>query len=62
MDWLKIGSGILIIAMMIYIWPSAKHMLNNSPDDLYLRSGRQSWIFDSAGVTTSCSGATGVCN
>jgi len=31
MDWLKIGSAVLIIAMMIYIWPSAKHMLRESP-------------------------------
>ena len=32
MDWLKIGSGIFLVAMMVYIWPSAKHMLQNSPD------------------------------
>jgi hypothetical protein len=31
MDWLKIGSAVLIVAMIIFIWPSAKHMMNNSP-------------------------------
>ena len=31
MDWMKIGSALLLIAMMIYIWPSAKQMLTNSP-------------------------------
>lgn len=31
MDWMKIGSALLLIAMMIYIWPAAKHMLTNSP-------------------------------
>ncbi len=32
MDWLKIGSALLIVAMMVFIWPSAKHMLRNSPE------------------------------
>jgi len=32
MDWLKIGSTALIVAMMIFIWPAAKHMLHNSPE------------------------------
>ena len=31
MDWMKIGSAVLIIAMIIFIWPSMKHMVNNSP-------------------------------
>ena len=31
MDWMKIGTALLIVAMMIYIWPSAKHMMTNSP-------------------------------
>ncbi|MGR8948937.1 MAG: hypothetical protein ACU84Q_12885 [Gammaproteobacteria bacterium] len=31
MDWLKIGSAVLLVAMIIYIWPSAKHMVQNSP-------------------------------
>lgn len=32
MDWLKIGSAVLIVAMMIYIWPAAKTMLHDRPD------------------------------
>ena len=32
MDWLKIGSALLIVAMIIYVWPSAKHMVKNSPE------------------------------
>jgi len=32
MDWLKIGSAVLIVAMLIYVWPSAKRMLHESPD------------------------------
>jgi hypothetical protein len=32
MDWMKVGSAVLILAMMIYIWPSAKRMLNESPE------------------------------
>ena len=31
MDWMKIGSAILLIAMIIFIWPSAKQMMTNSP-------------------------------
>lgn len=31
MDWMKIGSAVLLVAMIIYLWPSAKHMMNNSP-------------------------------
>jgi hypothetical protein len=31
MDWMKIGSALLLVAMMIYIWPAAKQMLTNSP-------------------------------
>lgn len=31
MDWLKIGSALLLVAMMVFIWPAAKHMLHNSP-------------------------------
>ena len=30
MDWLKIGTAVLLIAMMIYIWPAAKRMLQES--------------------------------
>ncbi len=31
MDWLKIGSAVLIIAMLIFVWPAAKRMLHESP-------------------------------
>jgi hypothetical protein len=31
MDWMKIGSAILLIAMIAVIFPRAKHMLTNSP-------------------------------
>ena len=32
MDWLKIGSAVLVVAMMVFIWPSAKRMLHESPE------------------------------
>jgi len=28
--WLKIGSAILIVMMVAFLWPSAKHMMENS--------------------------------
>lgn len=31
MDWMKIGSAILLGAMVIFMWPRAKHMIENSP-------------------------------
>jgi hypothetical protein len=31
MDWMKIGSAILLIAMIAVVFPRAKHMLTNSP-------------------------------
>ncbi|OOZ40707.1 hypothetical protein BOW53_06775 [Solemya pervernicosa gill symbiont] len=31
MDWLKIGSAILLVMMLFYLWPRASHMLKNSP-------------------------------
>ena len=31
MDWMKIGSAVLLIAMIIFIWPSVKPMVQNSP-------------------------------
>lgn len=31
MDWLKIGSAILLVAMFFFILPSARHMVKNSP-------------------------------
>jgi hypothetical protein len=30
MDWMKIGSALLIIAMIIWIWPNAKRMMAES--------------------------------
>lgn len=29
--WLKIGSAILILAMIAVMWPQARNMLRNSP-------------------------------
>lgn len=29
--WMKIGSAILLGAMVIFIWPRTRHMLANSP-------------------------------
>jgi len=29
--WMKIGSAVLIGAMILIMWPRAKHMLGNSP-------------------------------
>lgn len=31
MDWLKIGSALLLIAMLIFIFPRAKAAIENSP-------------------------------
>lgn len=31
MDWLKIGSALLLVAMIIFVWPAAKRMLHESP-------------------------------
>ncbi len=31
MDWLKILSAVLIVGWIIFIWPRAKHWLQNSP-------------------------------
>lgn len=32
MDWMKIGSAILILAMIIFLFPRAKQMLRESPE------------------------------
>ena len=32
MDWMKIGSALLILAMIIFIFPRAKQMLKDSPE------------------------------
>lgn len=31
MDWIKIGSALLMGAMLIYLFPRAKHAVQNSP-------------------------------
>lgn len=31
MDWLQIGSAVLIVAWLIFMWPRAKYWLQNSP-------------------------------
>jgi hypothetical protein len=30
MDWMKIGSAMLLIAMILFLWPRAKQMINES--------------------------------
>ncbi|MCB1758470.1 MAG: hypothetical protein KDI68_01640 [Gammaproteobacteria bacterium] len=32
MDWMKIGSALLILAMIIFLFPRAKQMLKESPE------------------------------
>ncbi len=29
--WLQIGSAVLIIGFLIYLWPAARHWAKNSP-------------------------------
>lgn len=29
--WMKVGSAVLIVMMLVFIWPRARHMLRNSP-------------------------------
>lgn len=31
MDWMKIGSALLLVAMIVFIFPSAKAWMTNSP-------------------------------
>ncbi len=31
MDWMKILSAVLIVGFIIYLWPRAKHLMQNSP-------------------------------
>ena len=31
MDWVKIGSALFLVAMMIYLFPRAKQTIENSP-------------------------------
>ena len=32
MDWMKIGSALLLIMMLFYLWPRAKQMLAESAE------------------------------
>lgn len=31
MDWLKIGSALFLVAMIVFLFPRAKHAIENSP-------------------------------
>jgi hypothetical protein len=31
MDWIKIFSAVFMLAMLVFLWPRAKHMLKHSP-------------------------------
>ncbi|MGD8783672.1 MAG: hypothetical protein PVG75_04505 [Thioalkalispiraceae bacterium] len=31
MDWVKIGSALFLIAMMVYLFPRMKHAIKHSP-------------------------------
>ncbi len=31
MDWMKIGSALLLLMMIVYIFPRARQMMTNSP-------------------------------
>jgi len=31
MDWLKIGSALLLVAMIVFMWPRMKHAVANTP-------------------------------
>ncbi|MEM7504534.1 MAG: hypothetical protein AAF417_21030 [Pseudomonadota bacterium] len=50
MDWMQIGSAILIIMMIVFIWPRARHMLKNSP-----QGSSQEWL-----TTAGLLGAVGL--
>ena len=39
MDWLKIISAIMLVAMMVMIYPSVKHASQNSP-----KGSKEDWI------------------
>jgi hypothetical protein len=51
--WLKIGSAILLLSMIVIMWPQARNMLQNSPkgssDDwrtfIYLALGVGLFVF-----------------
>lgn len=31
MDWVKIGSAVFLVAMLVYLFPRMRHALKNSP-------------------------------
>ena len=31
MDWIKIGSALFLVAMIIFLFPRAKHVIENTP-------------------------------
>ena len=31
MDWMKIGSALLLLMMLLFLWPRAKQMIEESP-------------------------------
>jgi hypothetical protein len=39
MDWLKIGSALFLLAMIIFLFPRARHALENSP-----KGSMQDWM------------------
>ncbi len=39
MDWLKIGSALFLLAMIIFLFPRAKHVIENSP-----KGSMQDWM------------------
>ena len=39
MDWVKIGSAIFMAAMLIYLFPRARYMVENSP-----RGSMKDWM------------------
>ena len=39
MDWVKIGSALFMLAMVIYLFPRAKHVIENSP-----KGSMQDWM------------------
>lgn len=39
MDWVKIGSALFMLAMVIWLFPRAKHVIQNSP-----KGSSQDWL------------------
>ena len=39
MDWLKIGSALLLVAMMVMLYPRLKHATKNSP-----KGSKEDWM------------------